>query len=531
MASPFPSFSQRRASLSPAVTAAAIAKPATLAEGISAAVTVQPPSSGYQGASQTSRMRQWIPNRNHINTLLAAEAPLLRARTRQLIANSPYGANASETFVSYATGTGIVPSPKIATPGLRAAIKTAWTDWTDEADADGLTDFYGLQNLAARALFDAGEVFVRRRDRFASDGLSVPMQLQLLEAEQLDQAFTMQLPNGNAIRQGIEFNAIGKRVAYHFWRSHPGDFTQGQLGERTRVPADQVLHVFKPLRPGQIRGRPWLTAAMVKMFDLDQWDDAQLLRQKFAAFFMAFIEQEQGDINDTGLVNEDTVADEKGTAEVDMEPGLAHLLPKGHKVVFSDTPDVGANYEPFYYRGLLALCAAMGLPYFAVSGDTSKANYSSLRAALLEVRRRIEQFQHETLVFQLCRPVYNWWLPLAVMVGTVRIPGFAAAPRIYSRVNWITPRWDWVDPLKDMQAEKLAVDNGFKARGEVIEGMGNDPNEVDERIAEDQSRETRLGLKFVRGGQAPQASQDDNAQGDNADGQQQRQPGETAAAA
>lgn len=459
------------------------------------------PTRGYEGASQSRRLSPWVPNRQHINSILATEGPMLRARTRQLIANTPHGSNGSETFVSYATGTGIKPSPLIETPAYKKRVSQAFLDWTDEADADGLTDFYGLQSMAARALFDAGEVFIRFRDRRPTDGLTVPLQLQLLEAEQLDAAYTSIAPNGNVIRSGIEFDAIGRRAAYWFWPNHPGDGTiLFNSMTRTRVPAEQVLHIFKPLRPGQIRGRPWLTAGMVKLYDMDQYNDAEMTRKKGAAMFMAFVVQELGeDIGNTGLVNDDTEADGTGTADVTLEPGLAHLLPKGHDIKFSEPADVGPNYEPFAYRNLLELCASMGLPYFSVTGDTSKANYSSLRSALLDLKRRIEQFQWETLIFQFCRPVYRRWLPTAVLSGAVVLPGFAINPKPYMRVKWITPKWDWVDPLKDVQAEKLMVDSGFKSRSEVIEALGDDPEDTDANIAADHERERKLGLAFPVG--------------------------------
>jgi lambda family phage portal protein len=474
-----------------------VERPKQRASGFSVGV----PAQGYEGASMSHRLSPWIPNRAHINSILASEGPLLRARTRQLIANTPHGSNASETFVSYATGTGIKPSPLIDTPAYKKRVTQGFNDWTDESDADGLTDFYGQQSLVARALFDAGECFVRFRDRFPSDGLTVPLQLQLLEAEQLDPAYTTIAPNGNRIRSGIEFDPIGRKAAYWFWRQHPGDGTiLIQNAERVRVPAEQVLHIFKPLRPGQIRGRPWLTAGMVKLYDWDQYNDAEMTRKKGAAMFMAFILQEMGeDIGATGLVDDDTEADATGTADVTLEPGMAHLLPKGHDVKFSEPADVGPNYEPFAYRNLLELCASMGLPYFSVTGDTSKANYSSMRSALLDLKRRMEQFQWETLIFQFCRPVYRRWLTTAILSGAVVLPGFAVNPKPYMRVKWITPRWDWVDPLKDAQAEKLMVDAGFKARSDVIEERGEDADDTDARIAADHERERKLGLAFPVG--------------------------------
>lgn len=487
--------------------AAALKTPKQRTDGIIPglpAVSTMAVMPGYEGASQSPRMSPFIPNRQHINSILSAEAPMLRARTRQLIANTAHGANASETFVSYATGTGIVPHPLLDNINQKKAIKQAFLDWTDEADADNLTDFFGLQSMVARALFDAGEVFIRRRDRRAEDGLFVPMQLQLLEAEQLDISYHSQAPgSGNRIRCGIEFDAIGRRLAYWFFREHPGDgtVTFNRTYDRVRVPADQVLHVYKPLRPGQIRGRPWLTPGIVKLYDWDKYNDAELTRKLGSAMHMGAITQDLGeDIASTGLVDDDTEADEAGTAYPTMEPGTMPVLPRGTQVSWNNPADVGPNYEAFAYRTLLELCAAMGLPYFSVSGDTSKANYSSIRSALIDFKRRMEQFQWETLIYQMCRPVYvKWWMPAAVISGAVRLPGYVTNPRAYSRVKWITPRWDWVDPLKDAQAEKLMVDSGFKPRDTVIEERGDDPDEVDEAIARGQDRAKRLNLDIVSG--------------------------------
>lgn len=130
-----------------------------------------------------------------------------------------------------------------------------WLAWTDEADAEGLTDFYGLQRRAAREVFLAGEVFFRFRPRRAGDGLSVPVQMQMLPSEMLPLEQTGVSAAGNPIRQGIEFDRIGRRVAYHFFRRHPGDSTDpGLAGEIVLVPASDVIHVIDPVEGGQLRG-------------------------------------------------------------------------------------------------------------------------------------------------------------------------------------------------------------------------------------------------------------------------------------
>jgi lambda family phage portal protein len=159
----------------------------------------------------------------NINSLVASGGPRLLARSRELVVTNGYAANACESYAANLVGDGIKPSSLIEDGELRDKVQQLWLAWTDQADADGLTDFYGLQAMIAREMFVAGECFVRIRPRRAEDGLLVPMQLQLLQAEMLPFDKTETTPSGNPIRCGIEFDLIGRRVAYHFRHRHPGD--------------------------------------------------------------------------------------------------------------------------------------------------------------------------------------------------------------------------------------------------------------------------------------------------------------------
>ena len=103
------------------------------------------------------------------------------------------------------------------------------------------------------------------------------------------------------------------------------------------------------------------------------------------------------------------------------------LLP-GEDVKFSSPADVGGGYEAFQYRTLLSVSASLGLPYHLVTGDVRQANYSSLRAELVEFRRRVEQLQHGVITHQLCRPVWARWLETAVLAGALELPAFARSP-------------------------------------------------------------------------------------------------------
>jgi lambda family phage portal protein len=447
-----------------------------------------------EGAMAKRRLRGWQPPLENINSLVASGGPRLLARSRELVVTNGYAANACEAFASNLVGDGIKPSSLIEDPALRDRVQRLWLAWTDEADADGLTDFYGLQAMVAREMFVAGECFVRLRPRRAEDGLLVPIQLQLLQSEMLPFEKTEAAVNGNRIRCGIEFDAIGRRVAYHFRRRHPGDSTdQGMVTPETvRIPAEDVLHIYRPIDAGQIRGLPHVAPAMVRLFLLDQYDDAELDRKKTAAMFAGFITKTAPEDPMMG----EGAGDLDGTAIANLEPGTMQVLLPGEDVKFSSPADVGGGYEAFQYRTLLAVSASLGLPYHLVTGDVRQANYSSLRAELVEFRRRVEQLQHGVIAHQLCRPVWARWLETAVLSGALELPDFARSPARYRPVNWIPPRWDWVDPLKDIQAQVLAMEAGLTSRRKVVEGTGYDIEEVDRENASDAKRAADLGLTY-----------------------------------
>mgnify|MGYP005814551261 CR=1 FL=1 len=447
----------------------------------------------HDAAEKGRRLKHWSPTDADINSILSSSGADLLKRARDLTSSNPYAANAKEEFAAALIGTGIRPSSKLEDPDDRKELHELWEEWCLEADSEGQTSFYGIQQIAGGALFDAGEMFVRLRPRRPSDNLSVPLQLQLLESEYLDRAYTLGLSNGHQIKSGIEFNRIGRRVAYHFWREHPGDsLSVFRSGDRVRVPAEDVIHVYAVDRPGQIRGMPRLVPGMVRLYLLDQYDDAELDRKKVAALMAVFITSSDDFGEGNPLANETADVDEAGIANLDLEPGSVITLDPGEEVTVNNPADVGGSYEDFQYRNLLAIGAAVGVPYHILTGDVHRANYSSLRADLVKFRRKITMIQAKTVCFQLCRVVWNRWLEQAVLSGRLDMDDQATA----RRVTWIPPKWEWVDPLKDRKAEQLALQMGVKSRSAVIVEEGGDPEAVDQEIAADQKRAEKYGLHF-----------------------------------
>ena len=450
---------------------------------------------GFDATSGQRRLKGFVSSRAHVNALIAASGPEMNARARWLVRNNGYAANAIESWAANTVGDGISPNSSIEQASRKDAVQRLWLAWTDDADAEGLTDFYGLQRRAAREVFMTGEVFLRFRPRRPEDGLVVPLQVQMLPSEMLPLNHNAVDGNGNIVRQGIEFDRVGRRVAFHFLRRHPGDSTDpGLSGETVRIPASEVLHIIDPVEAGQLRGVSRFAPAIVKLFLLDQYDDAELDRKKVAAMYAMFVTSPAPD-------NPLAPPDE----EYEVAPGQVVRLDPGEDVTVSAPADSGATYEPFQYRTLLQISAALGIPYGYLSNDGAKGNFSNSRLSLIEFRRRVSAWQHSVMVFQMCRPVWARFMDTAVLAGALRVPGYDRRRAEYLACNWLPTKWDWVDPLKDANAEIAQIEAGLKSRTQAIAERGYDAEQVDAEIARERVRERRLGLDFRRPGSPAQA--------------------------
>lgn len=456
----------------------------------------------YDGAGEGRRSASWETSDGSVNSLMMPALRNLRSRSRAAVRNDPYAFNAIDKRVSNLIGTGITPRPTTADPALRKLLQELWEDWVDESDADGVTDFYGQQALIARTVETAGECFVRLRPRSLDEGLAVPIQLQTLAPEFVPHDKFETTGNGNSIRAGIEFEPSGKRVAYWMYRAHPREVSGLTSGynQLVRVPAAQVLHIFEPVEPGQLRGAPRLSPVLKRLRSLDNYDDAVLFRQEVANLFAGFITRPAPD---SGQVPRDPVTgqllnlDEDGfTPMVALEPGTMQELGAGEEVEFSKPPDAGNNYPDFMRQQLLAAAAGSGTPYELLTGDMRDVNDRALRVVLNEFRRRLEQLQFSVYVHQLCRPVRAAWVDMAVLAGVLNLPEYAKRRREYLRTRWVPQGWAYIHPVQDVQSRILEVNAGFASRSEMVLRTGYDAETVDAENAADQSRSVSLGLNY-----------------------------------
>lgn len=477
-------------------------------KGVSAknSVASPPTTSAFEAGSQTRRTLGWRAPTVSPNTAILGNLALLRDRSRTATRNDGYAKGAIDKLVYNLIGWGIKPLSKAESPAFRKQAQELWLRWTDQSDADGLLDFYGQQTQATRAWLEGGEVFVRLRPRLASDGLTVPLQLQVLEPEMCPHTYTDRRPNGNRVRAGIEFDGIGRRVAFWFHPSRNGDLTDFDASALKPVPASSVIHLFNPLRPGQLRGIPHLTQALVRLQELDKFDDATLLRQQIANLFAAFITRQQGTdapsvMPLTGLPATESQDDRP---ILTMEPGILQELDPGETMEFSDPPDVGGTYVDFVKQQLRHIASAAQVPYEVLTGDMSGVNDRTVRLILNDFRRMLQSWQQQIIGFQFCRRVWMAWMEQAWLSGALPLPAdYLTNPYPWADVAWMPQRWPYLNPVQDVEAEQLEIRAGFSSRSATVSEHGEDTEAIDAAQAADNARADALKLSYDSDGRKP----------------------------
>jgi lambda family phage portal protein len=474
--------------------------PTTIATGlrrVRASVSETTTHSLYESGAQTRRTVGWRAPTTSANQAILANLTTLRDRSRSAVRNDGYAKGVIDKLVTNIIGTGIQPLSQAVDPVFRKQVQALWLRWTDESDADGLLDFYGQQGLVVRTWLEGGEAFARLRPRLPEDGLSVPLQVQVLEPELCPHTHTVFSATAK-IRAGIEFDAIGRRVAYWFHPSRPeqDDYDPSQL---RRVSADSVAHVYDPLRAGQLRGVPHLTQALIALYELDKYDDATLLRQQLANLFVAFVTR-QTTIGDGETVHPltgqavETSPDDKPM--LSLEPGIFQELGPGEDVKFSDPPDT-AGYPDFMRQQLLGVSAATGVPYEVLTGDMSRVNDRTVRVILHEFRRRIQAWQHQIVVYQFCRKVWRAWMDRVFLSGALAIPvEYLVNPEPWAAVDWNPQGWPYINPTQEVQAQREAVRDGFKSRSRVVSEQGDNSEVIDAEQQIDNARADAAGVRY-----------------------------------
>lgn len=358
-------------------------------------------------------------------------------------------------------------------------IERAWKDWGKRGvcEITGKMSLAAVQRLYVRTMARDGEVLLRIiRDKRNRYGMTV----QFIDVDRLDERYNETLENGRTIRMGIELDADGKAVAYHILNKHPGDWMARTdiQAQRVRIPADEIIHDFVCERPEQIRGVPWMHAAMLRLSHLGAFDEAAIIAARIGAAKMGFFTAEDGDIS-----NMSDDEDAAGNLMTEVDPGMFGVLPKGYGFQAFDPKYPEANYDGFTKACLRGIASGFGVSYNSLASDLEGVSYSSIRQGVLDERDSWKTIQAHVCDGLMGR-LYSAWLEVALLRGAIgNLPASKLAK--FKADTWQPRRWQWVDPKNDLEAVELGIKLGITSRSDVCAESGKDFRDVTDQNKQD----------------------------------------------
>lgn len=452
--------------------------------------------SGFASARRSRRDQNWKTSGASGNVELRTGLVQLRNKSRDVKRNNPYGRQALMTLASFgslqwpqsaiepresADGT-ISDSELKRVKALNRQVDRIFALWSRDCMADGDGNFQTAQVQAVGGAFDSGESFTRQRIRRLTDGLVVPLQLEVLEGDFCDHTRNEALTNADGrqtgkIIQGIEFDAIGRRKLYHLYRNHPGEALAGLTHnlETVGIPAARIAHLYaKPfVRPGQVRGEPWLHAILRGLNDFAGLSDSERVRARGASSLMAVVKGGEGfdyDEGDDALpngINPLRTAD--GTIVERLRPGTVAYAEDGQEIEFNRPPTFD-GYKDQAFVDLHELAQGAGMPYELFTGDLSGTNFSSIMFGMGGFWRLMTIFQQAAVLPLWGWRVWGWFIDVGIAAGVLPVEAGPA--------KWVSTPFPQVDPIKQNKGKLIAVRGGWETLPDAIAETGKDPDEV-----------------------------------------------------
>ena len=451
----------------------------------------------------------------------------MRQRGRLMFMGNPVAASAVNTHRTNTIGVGLIPNPRPDSTFLhltedKAAewtrtVKREFSLWADDkrsCDACGTNNFYELQQMLFSSWLMSGDVFVLIQEGKADQRRPYKLRLRALEADRVatpyDSGFVFTLTtgkntaNGNTIYDGVEVDGGGKPVAYHIRNANPLDFTRLDSKQFTRIEAEgkttglpNILHIMTAHRPEQYRGVSFLAPVIISLLQVGRYTEAELAAAVVNAFFTVYItSEENGEDPAREAYGDDQSEVSDSEYEYEMGPGQVNILPPGEKPEPIKAEHPSGGFGAFMDAIVSQIGAALEIPKEILLKQFT-ASYSASRGALLEAWKSFKTYR-QWFVNDFCDPVYELFLCEAVASGRVVAPGFFSDPAVrkaWLKCQWIGPAQGQLDPVKEVNAEILACQNGFSTyEDSALRLNGSDFNANVERLATELKLMTEAGL-------------------------------------
>lgn len=434
----------------------------------------------YEGAKSGRHHAGWHRPSTSANTEIGPALARLRDSSRDLYRNNPLARKAIKEIETKTVGTGLIPQSRAKNLRTREKLDTSFEKWSQECDASGRLNYFGLQSLACKTIIEGGEALIRFRDRLPKDGLTIPLQVQLMEGDYLDLSKTQVTATG-FILQGVDFDKLERRRGYWLFGSHPGDvvntgwYKRGAGLVSAFVPASEIEHGYEMERATQVRGVPRCAPVIIAMRDMDEYEEAVRIRKKIEACIALIVTNSGGTSEDRAGIGIGSTDAATGERAETLEPGMIQYLSGDKNIQFTDPKSSGA--EPDYVRLQQRIIAAgWQVPYEILTGDLSQINYSSYRGGLLGFRDMIVKFRWDVLIPFIGDPVWKRFVDYAFAQGIVGEIDYA--------VEWGEPKFDLLDREKEADADRAELRIGTKTWPQAVAAQGYDPTKQLSEIAD-----------------------------------------------
>ncbi|EEH8374708.1 phage portal protein [Salmonella enterica] len=415
-----------------------------------------------------------------INSAIKGSAQRLYNQGRTLALNTSIGARYAQHVVDQVVGTGLSPKTFIMKGGkldteTNTMLENAFWRWAGSQkrfSRNGKLNFLELLKMCEKERVMGGEAFVVLHDEGRD------LQVSVLGADKCDWTDCRKLDNGNTVYQGIEYDSETIRpVAYWFRRYDL--FTQTFTGEKYRVDAEKVLHYYIPATAEALRGVTDFLPVIKDIAHMDAFRETAIIQKRIAASSMGFIERPKAEGNDFDT-GEDEDNYQPPSVVTDFEPGTIQELEAGATIKSIQATQGGDDFDKFNEAMLTAVSMGLSSYKTALTGDTSSVNYSAARFGALMERNRFKGNQ-DRLIDIVVMPLFEAFLNHAVLHSLVNIR-MTQIDNIILNTTVIRPKYESVDPIKDINAEVTLIEKGLKSRSAVIMERGEDPVQVFKEI-------------------------------------------------
>lgn len=456
-----------------------------------------------------------------LNTSIKEGLSTLRGRAREMSVNNVYVRRYLKLIKANIVGDqGVLVAVQGFNPDgsydpISKKIEDHFFKWglPEHCDVSGRMSWVKIQEVVIESVARDGEslVVLRKGLEFGKYAL----QLQVLDADHLDENFNSTATNGNRIVQSVELDGYGRAVAYWVFERNPSETQVGPMANnRVRIPASDLIHVFDPERASQVRGFTWLAPAMTPLQHLEKFRESTLIAARVAANKQTYYSQ-----GEPAAYDDDEVDDE-GNLTFKSTPGQHEILPRGWDVKTVDWAAPTEKLGDFQKHILRGVAAGLGISYNALASDLESVNYSSARFGGLEDQALYRSTQ-KVFINTFIRRVYEAWLEMQLLTNTwgLNLPESRFEKFAYPLYR---PRsWQSVDRVKDANADVIELNNMLASRTDILAKRGHDFEEVITQLAKERIRMTELGITDADIGIAPTEeddSEDDSKPNDKQNG-------------